>query len=74
MVSVSEETRKMEEKHEFRTAFEMADQLAKYLDANQDAILDGSGVAGLDYLDVAITSMKTTVQVLSIRQEDVKYG
>lgn len=74
MVSVSEETRKMEEKHEFRTAFEMADQLAKYLDANQDAILDSSGVAGLDYLDVAITSMKTTVQVLSIRQEDVKYG
>lgn len=49
MVSVSEETRKMEEKHEFRTAFEMADQLAKYLDANQDAILDGSGAAGLDY-------------------------
>lgn len=73
MVSISEETRKMEEKHEFRTAFKMANQLAKYLDINRDAILDGSGVAGLDYLDAAIASMKTTVHALSIRQEEKKY-
>ena len=69
MVSVSEETRKEEEGSPFQTAWQMANDLAVYLNVNAGSISKSSGKTGLNHLKVALNSMEKDIETTSLKED-----